>query len=194
MNELIAQEKVLKNKSTIQQINLYLHCIILLASPFIMMFILKVTANEFGLDASMIEMVKFFFGLIFVAGSLNSVLLLFLHYRLLSPLKLTVQGIWVRQGINQERLVRWDEISAISKHQDSYSMPLPFEKVTIWKIETLLPPRFSLNSEKRFQFYITNQHEQYRDIISLLEEKSGVKIAKPTKKPKIPPWQPGSTR
>ncbi|MEE4195212.1 MAG: hypothetical protein V2J07_08440, partial [Anaerolineae bacterium] len=65
---------------------------------------------------------------------------------------------------------------------------------SVWKVETLLRPQFSLNKDARYNFYITSNHEHHQELLALLKEKTGLKIKDPTKKPKILPWQPGRAR
>ncbi|MCD6475148.1 MAG: hypothetical protein J7K85_02645 [Anaerolineaceae bacterium] len=119
------------------------------------------------------------------------------HIRsLLQPIHAVSQGIRMHYLIGGWQLIEWENITAIHQIEQQQSRIFFSNKNQnkLWRVKTIVPRQLALTKKEKLSFFITSSHEEYEGLISLLQEKSGITITKPIKKPKVPPWKPGNAR
>lgn len=116
--------------------------------------------------------------------------------RLLQPIHVVIQGIRIHHLISGWQLIEWKNITTIRQIEQQQSQTFFSNKNQnkLWRVETTVPKQLALTKKEKISFFITSSHEECEGLLSLLQEKSGTEITKPTKKPKVPPWKPGNAR
>ena len=201
MSDLILQEKVLKNKSLI----LHFHAL----TPFVFwpIWFIAVSYIITNVDETRQYLLQLyshytvFFNLMIVFTVIGMVLYLRIAFNAIKQLRkiqVNPDGLTIIHQFKENQFVSWEEIKTLklinspSRPTNSYQ---GFESHS-WKIDTSIEPKLSF-TKKAYNFYITSTHEQHKDLLALISEKTGLEVEKPKKpprKPNIPTWTPGSTR
>jgi hypothetical protein len=193
MNISILRGKVFKNKSLYVKFLIYTLPIGWVMSYLMVQFLAHYIGIESPDATQSARSFILFAYLIFIGNTIQYFYMEIYLRRMLNAIKVEESGVTILGPFSQEQIVRWDEISAIQKSSSQKNVILQKEW-NIYKVLTTIPGKFSLLKKSKFFFYITYNHESHKELLALLQEKTGLKIEEPTRKPKIPPWQPGNAR
>lgn len=193
MNDLILQEKVLKNKNLLGRFQLYTLPIGWTLGLLVTKFTIQFVNHDFAAAPEVARQFAIFTYLI-MAGSTFTLFYGSLYMvKIFNAIQVTESGVNILGPFHKEQNVRWDEIKAIEKSVSQKKNLLQKES-SLYKVQTTIPGKFSLRKNRKFFFYITSNHESQKELVALLTEKTGLKVDKPPRKPNIPTWKPGSTR
>ena len=178
MNDLILQEKVLKNKSvqlwfTLVFTTFFSPLIIILA----LSFLFPGPSEENWAIINQQPLIVIFIAFMFLVSIIQSISQLLFTIKSLSSIQVLPSGLLIKSLQKEGKMVYWEEIKKISPVTASRRtrgiVIGPKQRLLIWRVGTSIEPKFSLG-RKRYFFHITDGHESYRELLALITEKTGM--------------------
>ncbi|NSW53339.1 MAG: hypothetical protein HPY85_12610 [Anaerolineae bacterium] len=112
--------------------------------------------------------------------------------RLLQPIRVLVDGLALHQNAGDWQLIPWDAVTSIRQMEDTRSAGfLQTTSGLSWLVETRTTVKYAILPRQTIRLIITDSHDEYRALLDLLKEKTGLPIEK---KRNLPRWNNHSGR